>query len=602
MFTKPFFSLNRLHLGELRRWTPSRGVQIACCFIGMTFTGMHVSSVHAQGPGSLPSGQLADPSSVARTLIKSIDLGPLLAPVDPALEDDRPILEQQVEEAFNLGRIETSLALFHGHLAVDFDKATADLEEIKLSPVVNTVNDSPKRRPTWQLRWGVSLAVRGDIVEDLSPITESTSKASGMGGGRGYGGSDYGGSDYGGSDYGGSDYGGPDYGGSSGMDSYGPESYGSSSYPGNDPYGNNPPAVEPEKEEMLSTTADERLTETLGLVAEVVGQEFVTRFSDGNFGLALSSIVPVEPESEPSDPNRPGGLPGQGRSMAEQRAGMSQNGSYGPPDGSYGPPDGSYGPPDGSYGPPDDLYGYENGGSDYGDMQDGSYGYGNEGSGYGGMPGANQPPQPVIETLSVGEGLEPFPMWQIGLVYVGEVNSDDALRAAKKNGIDFLLHFDVVLKEVKSSRSPTAKGITQNISRCRLLRVADGKPLVVSKALDNFEVQRVKAPNREYVKEQLSSLFAVIDKQYSITDMPPLTSDVARRRVTSMMGDRNAKSLATLAEIRYYQYRELLTPEEVENAFYIIGGEDAMRMLHATEEMKLETVHKWANEQLKTRN
>ncbi len=54
-------------------------------------------------------------------------------------------------------------------------------------------------------------------------------------------------------------------------------------------------------------------------------------------------------------------------------------------------------------------------------------------------------------------------------------------------------------------------------------------------------------------------------------------------------------SLRTLAEVRLYQRQNLLTEDEVLMAFDIVGGEQAMQLLSASEDEKIKIVHKWAS-------
>ncbi len=55
---------------------------------------------------------------------------------------------------------------------------------------------------------------------------------------------------------------------------------------------------------------------------------------------------------------------------------------------------------------------------------------------------------PISESLNeaLSEAAEPLPMWQPGIVYLGEGTSDENIPLARAANIDVLLHFDVVLK------------------------------------------------------------------------------------------------------------------------------------------------------------
>ncbi|MGB7324771.1 MAG: hypothetical protein WBD31_07855 [Rubripirellula sp.] len=197
------------------------------------------------------------------------------------------------------------------------------------------------------------------------------------------------------------------------------------------------------------------------------------------------------------------------------------------------------------------------------------------------------------ETLSIAP--EPLPMWKPGLNYVGNGPSSDMLAEAKRNDIDFLLHFDVLLK-------PGRTGKTQNVSRCRLFNVATGKQLALTKGIDSLEASQMvaagrMADERAYVTEQMGTLFALIQRETKLVPMPTaLTAAAARGRVAVLIGGAKAKTLQTLAEIRLYQLLGLLTEAEVEMAFDIVGGADALMFLHGPRDERLAMARTWAIE------
>ncbi len=153
-----------------------------------------------------------------------------------------------------------------------------------------------------------------------------------------------------------------------------------------------------------------------------------------------------------------------------------------------------------------------------------------------------------------------------------------------------ILHFDVVLKPGRTD--------VQNISRLRLLHVAEKKSIVVSKGMDNREAAQLAAAGRmnerEYVLEQLSNLFAIIDRQVKVVDLPTLAPDVARRRIATLISGPQARSLRTLAEIRLYQAQGLIEEKEVEAAFDIVGGMDALTLLHGPLDERISIARKMA--------
>ncbi len=192
---------------------------------------------------------------------------------------------------------------------------------------------------------------------------------------------------------------------------------------------------------------------------------------------------------------------------------------------------------------------------------------------------------------ALDESAEPRPLWKPGILFYGEGDSKDITKMAKADGIDILLHFDVYLKPVRNE-------YVQNVSRCRLIRVTDGKSLIVSKGIDSVEAMAMartgRGSERDYVMGQLESLLAIVDRYIVTTDLPKLSPEMAKRRVGSLLSGADAKSLRTLAEIRLYQMQQLLSAKEVATAFDIIGGEEALLMLYGPQSEKLTMARKWA--------
>ncbi|WP_372721912.1 hypothetical protein [Novipirellula sp.] len=451
--------------------------------------------------------------SAPTSIFSSMNLAPLMAASIPAMEDKRPPLKKQCDEAFLEGRMATALELFFGNLVIEPEKASEQLNSVKYSAML--------KRPVWQIRWGVSLAVRGDDAGDKGAIRE------GSGGNRGNSG-------FRGEEFGVSDM--------------GPDEFGMSD--GAMGRGNNMAAAA-----NLDQTAEAELEEALGLVAEVTAEQFSVRFSRGDFGLALSSIAPPPPVVD-TPGNGPSDAMDQEMNESMERERMEQ-----------------------------EQMRMEQERMDMERSMDSS-------SEFGGNRAAKMEVVPPLdETPKIDSGLEPFPMWKPGIVYLGSVSSAEATKKAKARDIDFILHFDVILKEGR-------EGAIQNISRCRMIRVADGKTIGLSKPSDSFEVQRPGTVARDYVNEQIANLFAIIDRQMVLVAMPTLSPEIAKRRIASLFSGSKADRMKALAEIRLYQSQQLISDEDVEKAFYIIGGADGMRMLHGTQEDQIATLHEWVTETL----
>jgi hypothetical protein len=216
-------------------------------------------------------------------------------------------------------------------------------------------------------------------------------------------------------------------------------------------------------------------------------------------------------------------------------------------------------------------------------------------------PTSEAPVNPISpETVALLREVPPaLPMWRPGLIFLGQGNSSDMSVVAKANDIDLLLHFDITLKQ----QGRQTQTFVQNVSRARLIHVATGKSMIVSKAMDSMEVQQLQTTGRlsntdSYIEDQMSNLWRIVDREAKLTEMPKLSPESARRRIGSLLESGGRRNLRTLAEIRLYQSLGLIEPAEAENAYDIVGGSDALTMVHGPREERLEMARTWAIESL----
>jgi hypothetical protein len=195
---------------------------------------------------------------------------------------------------------------------------------------------------------------------------------------------------------------------------------------------------------------------------------------------------------------------------------------------------------------------------------------------------------PVDDLLA--ESPETPPMWIPGVMFLGATDAKSALQDAKLDRIDLLFHFDISLKTNQNQQ-------TKNVSRCRVISVATGKPLASSKSLDSFEVAQLarsgRTGERAYVEERLANLFMVIDTKVKAADMPKLNAEIAKKRVGSLLSASPTDRLRALAEVRLYEAQGLLSAEDVETAFEIVGGQEGLAILHGPSSQKLSIAREW---------
>lgn len=228
------------------------------------------------------------------SLIRGLDLSPMFGPSQEVSVEGGPVLQRDAEQAFKSGNLGLARELMFGHMAAEYKDAIVAIQTVKYSALL--------RRPVWNIRFGISMAVRGDGASDPKPIRESANSGRMMAnngrGGPGSGGPGRGGFDAGDFE---SEMEEPDM--DEEMDrQMGMEmemERGMSGGPG----GRGGPTRRPTApsmptRSMLDAQVAEQLDKTLGLVATVAADEFNKRFQSGDFGQILSTVsapTPVEP-------------------------------------------------------------------------------------------------------------------------------------------------------------------------------------------------------------------------------------------------------------------------------------------------------------------
>ncbi len=188
-----------------------------------------------------------------------------------------------------------------------------------------------------------------------------------------------------------------------------------------------------------------------------------------------------------------------------------------------------------------------------------------------------------------------FPMWAPGIEYVGEGLFNDVLAKAKAGEIDVLLHFDVAVKESRTTPPSYA-------TRCRMVLVETGETLGVSKNIDKAAIASSPTARRSDVRaaveEQLLNLFELLDKRCFVEPMPALQPQHAVARIEALLSSNKAGSIRSLAEMVMFQSLNLIDSKLLDQAFYYAGGEGALRLLHEDETDLNATVAKHLEKEL----
>ena len=464
-----------------------------------------------------------------------LSFSPLFAPANGVVVESGPFLARDAEDAFKAGNHPLALELMFGHMTTEHQDALVALQTVKYNALL--------RRPVWSVRWGVSLSVRGDITGDAKPIQEGATprgRTSGGGGLASSGGQARGrGGEFGDGEFGDGEFGDGGLGGG-GLGVLGGDM---------------------EMDEDMGMEMDEdmgmEMDEGMGYGQASGGQQ------RGGTAAAKPSVPARKMLGDQAALVLEKNLGLVAQVVAEAFKKRFEAGSFGPLFSTVTAP------------PP----AVENPG------------------------GRNRQAAPTGSSHVVGTAVnellldagQPIQMWQPGLVFLGEGPADEVMPFARAAKIDLLLHFEVVLKAGRNDSM-------QNTSRCKLMNVVTGKQEIVSKGMSTLEASKLagagRLNEREYVQEQLRSLFGFIDRAATVMEMPALTPEIARRRVATLVGSPQSRSLRTLAEVRMYQVKNLLTDEEVEAAFDIVGGAEGLMMLHGPQGEKIDLARQWAVQSL----
>lgn len=241
-------------------------------------------SYGSRSSGTPQSDAVLTYASGLSSLLEEMDLSPLFDSSQDIAVQTGPVLQREAEQAFQSGDHGLALELMFGHMATEYSDAIEEMQSVQYSKLL--------RRPVWNVRWGVSMAVRGgDEVADPQPIRQGATP-----GGQSYASQGEGDFEQFGADM--------EQQQQQEMEAYEQEmqmememememQQGISGMSPRRPTQPTAPAMP--VREMLGEEAGETLDTTLGLVATVVADEFNKRFQEGDFGPLFIAMQPPAP-------------------------------------------------------------------------------------------------------------------------------------------------------------------------------------------------------------------------------------------------------------------------------------------------------------------
>jgi len=193
-----------------------------------------------------------------------------------------------------------------------------------------------------------------------------------------------------------------------------------------------------------------------------------------------------------------------------------------------------------------------------------------------------------------------------GVVMLGEGNERELIRTAEDQQVDFLILFDVTVRaSSKDTASNTTKIRVMSLEKARQPAPAKdaeaegAKPREIysSKSINNRLVESAREKNEDDPMEtEVTSMLAAIDAEVSAAPLPEkLNAEIATKRATFLASQELDNPLATLAEIRCYHAKKLLTNQQLSELYGLILGPDKAKKLISgkTEAERRSALSKW---------
>lgn len=195
----------------------------------------------------------------------------------------------------------------------------------------------------------------------------------------------------------------------------------------------------------------------------------------------------------------------------------------------------------------------------------------------GGAPGA----KPVAGAV---------PQIATGLCFLGLDTQDRLLQKAAREGVQVL-----VLVNIKITVNRKTNLITNETS-LQLINVAKKeKPLYATGDFNNLKIQNERAANKnDGVKDEFDKLFKYIDGNLVVT-APPAAVNAANvlGRVSTLAAAKHENVLPVLAEVRFWNRKNLLPEPEMVNAYkQLLGEEQGTQLATGDEAAKKKALEK----------
>lgn len=187
----------------------------------------------------------------------------------------------------------------------------------------------------------------------------------------------------------------------------------------------------------------------------------------------------------------------------------------------------------------------------------------------------------------------------VGIVNLGLGEGAGAgRRAANKEGVDVMIVAAISAKIARTKKN--LEGQIQSTITLRVVDVMRNETLWTSKPVSSTAAEKEQPAadgqtvTPAFARGLLRELFDFLDAELALVDMPKLTVEVVRERGTTLAAAQYVNPLPVLLELRYYEFRKLLTPEEDSGFFAkIVGPDEGPRLATGPIEQRKEVVQRW---------
>ncbi len=166
----------------------------------------------------------------------------------------------------------------------------------------------------------------------------------------------------------------------------------------------------------------------------------------------------------------------------------------------------------------------------------------------------------------------------------------DVREAAQRENLDFVLVATLSTKAIRN-------GPTQSVLAIRVMDMSKDGDGWGPKPVNHVQVmvaQQAPGKEEEPAAALIRTVLTYIGRQYRLVEMPEFSHEAAQQRAAALSLSRPANPLSAILELRYYQWKKLLTDQEfAERAAEIAGAEDGQRLATGTEVERKQVVDRW---------